>query len=82
MTATTVMQARVPLDLMQGLEFLAKVTDRTKSSIIYKAVQDYVREATEDYEDGMEALKREANPNRKLCTWDEITAMVEKERNV
>jgi len=74
--------ARLPLELISGMEFLAKVTEKTKSHIIYRAVEQYVQEAMEDYHDGKIAMAREVDPNRKILrSWDEIMVEMEKEKH-
>jgi len=82
MATTLDVHARLPAELVKTLEFVAKITERTKSNIIYKAVEDYLREQMEDYEDGELTLARESDPNRKLCSWEEIEAGLARKRNV
>lgn len=57
--------ARIPDDLNLALTKVAKLTERSKNHIIYKAIQNYVAEIQEDIEDyneAIEALKDNSPP--------------------
>jgi len=57
--------ARIPDDLNAALTEVAKLTERSKNHIIYKAIQNYVcelQEDIEDYNEAIEALKDDSPP--------------------
>ena len=57
----TVVTANIPDELNAALTEVAKATERSKSHIIFKAIQSYVselQEDIEDYNDAMEILAR------------------------
>ena len=57
--------ARIPDDLNVALTKVAKLTERSKNHIIYKAIQNYVcelQEDIEDYNEAIEALKDDSPP--------------------
>jgi|GEM_PF-4790509 len=80
--ATIDVHARIPVELAESLVFVSKVTQRTKSNLIYRAIESYLREMIEDYEDVQDVLERERDPNRKLHSWEDIKKRVVEIRNV
>ncbi len=57
--------ARIPDDLNKALTEVAKLTERSRSYIVIKAIQNYVAEIQEDIEDyneAIEALKDDSLP--------------------
>ena len=60
--------ARIPDDLNAALTQVAKQTERSKSHIILKAIQNYVFELQEDIEDynDAERILAQNNPNYSL----------------
>jgi len=60
--------ARIPDDLNAALTQLAKQTERSKSHIILKAIQNYVLELQEDIEDynDAERILAQNNPTYSL----------------
>ena len=48
--------ARIPDELNAALSKVAKVMERPKTFLIYKAVEQYIREAEQDIEDAEIAL--------------------------
>jgi len=78
MAARTVdIHARIPVELAQVLDNVSKLTERTKSNLIYRAVESYLKEAIEDYEDIQDVLERESRPNRKFYTSEEMEAFID-----
>ena len=55
--------ARIPDDLNVALTEVAKLTERSKNHIIYKAIQNYVLELQEDIEDYNTAVEVLAQNN-------------------
>jgi len=53
----SVITARIPDDLDKALTAVAKSTERSKSFIILKAIQNYVLELQEDIEDYNDAIE-------------------------
>jgi predicted DNA-binding protein len=70
--ATIDVHARIPVELAESLVFVSKVTQRTKSNLIYRAIESYLREMLEDYEDVQDVLEREKDPNRVFYTPKEV----------
>lgn len=60
--------ARIPDDLNEALTQVAKQTERSKSHIILKAIQNYVLELQEDIEDynDAERILAQNNPTYSL----------------
>lgn len=66
--------ARIPDDLNAALTEVAKLTERSKNHIIYKAIQNYVCELQEDIEDikaADEAIAR-IEAGGKTYSWEEV----------
>jgi predicted transcriptional regulator len=69
--------ARIPDELNAALSKVAKVMERPKTFLIYKAVEQYIREAEQDIEDAEIALARMKSPDRKFYTSEEIKERLE-----
>ena len=74
--------AQVPDDLNNSLQFVAKTLERSKSFIIIKAIEEYIREQLEDIEDAEEDLIRKNNPNRTFYTSEEVQKILEERLHV
>lgn len=64
----SVITARISDKLDKALTTVAKSTERSKSFIISKAIQNYVLELQEDYNDAIEILAR----NESRISWEEV----------
>jgi predicted transcriptional regulator len=67
----SVVTANIPDELNKALTEVAKSTERSKSHIILKAIQNYVlelQEDIEDYNDAIEALKDDGP----TISWEEV----------
>ena len=64
--------ARIPDDLNEALSKVAKIMERPKTFLIYKAIEGYIKEAEQDIEDAEIALARTKSPDRKFYTSEEI----------
>jgi len=73
----TTINARIPEELDKSLASLAHTLDRSKSYIINKALESYIREHLEDLEDAEIALASMNDPNRKLYTSEEVEAKLQ-----
>ncbi|MDK2897767.1 MAG: RHH-type transcriptional regulator, rel operon repressor / antitoxin RelB [Candidatus Atribacteria bacterium] len=62
------LSTRVPGDLVKKLEDLAKKTDRTKSYLVRKALEEYL----EELEDYLIAFERYTSGNKEYLTTDEV----------
>jgi len=69
--------ARIPDELNAALSKVAKVMERPKTFLIYKAVEQYIREAEQDIEDAEIALARMKSPDRKFYSSEEIKEKLE-----
>jgi RHH-type rel operon transcriptional repressor/antitoxin RelB len=61
---------RLPKEMEERIERLAKSTRRPKSFFIKEALANYL----DDMEDYYEVLKRRSDPNRELITIEELEA--------
>ncbi len=68
----SIINARIPDDLNKSLSLIAKAAERSKSYIIYKAIENYVRMELEDQENADIALERRNQPNKKLYSSDDV----------
>ncbi|OZG31668.1 ribbon-helix-helix domain-containing protein [Rickettsia endosymbiont of Culicoides newsteadi] len=59
-------------DLNISLFLIAKSMERSKSYIVHKAIESYIKEQLQDIEDAEDALARMKNPNRKFYTSEEM----------
>ncbi len=48
--------ARIPDDLNRSLSLVAKSMERSKSYVIHKAIENYIRKRLEDIQDAKKAL--------------------------
>ena len=69
--------ARIPDELNAALSKVAKVMERPKTFLIYKAVEQYIRDAEQDIEDAEIALARKKSHDRKFYTSEEIKERLE-----
>ena len=69
--------ARIPDDLNKALSKVAKIMERPKTFLIYKAIESYIKEAEQDIEDAEIALARMNEPNRKFYTSEEMKERLE-----
>jgi len=66
--------ARIPDELNAALSKVAKVMERPKTFLIYKAVEQYIREAEQDIEDAEIALAVMNDKTMKRYTSEEVKA--------
>lgn len=69
--------ARIPDDLNEALSKVAKIMERPKTFLIYKAIEGYIKEAEQDIEDAEIALARTKSPDRKFYTSEEVKERLE-----
>lgn len=69
--------ARIPDELNTALSKVAKVMERPKTFLIYKAVEQYIREAEQDIEDAEIALAVMNDKTMKRYTSEEVKARLE-----
>jgi predicted transcriptional regulator len=69
--------ARIPDELNAALSKVAKVMERPKTFLIYKAVEQYIREAEQDIEDAEIALAVMNDKTMKRYTAEEVKARLE-----
>lgn len=69
--------ARIPDELNAALSKVAKVMERPKTFLIYKAVEQYIREAEQDIEDAEIALAVMNDKTMKRYTSEEVKARLE-----
>lgn len=69
--------ARIPDELNAALSKVAKVMERPKTFLIYKAVEQYIREAEQDIEDAEIALAVMNDKTMKRYTSEEIKERLE-----
>jgi len=69
--------ARIPNDLNEALSKVAKIMERPKTFLIYKAIEGYIKEAEQDIEDAEIALARTKSPDRKFYTSEEVKERLE-----
>ena len=69
--------ARIPDDLNEALSKVAKIMERPKTFLIYKAIERYIKEAEQDIEDAEIALARMNEQNRKFYTSEEMKERLE-----
>lgn len=69
--------ARIPDELNAALSKVAKVMERPKTFLIYKAVEQYIREAEQDIEDTEIALAVMNDKTMKRYTSEEVKARLE-----
>ena len=69
--------ARIPDDLNEALSKVAKIMERPKTFLIYKAIEEYIKEAEQDIEDAEIALARTKSPDRKFYTSEEVKERLE-----
>ena len=69
--------ARIPDELNAALSKVAKVMERPKTFLIYKAVEQYIREAEQDIEDAEIALTVMNNKTMKRYTSEEVKERLE-----
>jgi hypothetical protein len=67
----SVITARISDDLDKALTAVAKSTERSKSFIVSKAIQNYVLELQEDIEDYNDAIEILAR-NEPRVSWEEV----------
>jgi len=67
----SVITARISDDLNKALTSVAKKSERSKSFIISKAIQNYVLELQEDIEDYNDAIAILAKDNTRT-SWEEV----------
>jgi len=67
----SVITARISDDLNKALTSVAKKSERSKSFIIAKAIQNYVLELQEDIEDYNDAIAILAKDNTRV-SWEEV----------
>jgi predicted transcriptional regulator len=67
----SVITARISDDLNKALTSVAKKSERSKSFIISKAIQNYVLELQEDIEDYNDAIAILAKDNTRV-SWEEV----------
>jgi predicted DNA-binding protein len=63
--------ARISDDLDKALTAVAKKAERSKSFIISKAIQNYVLELQEDFEDYNDAIAILSQDNTRI-SWEEV----------
>lgn len=68
--------ARISEELDKSLAMLAQSLDRSKSYIVNKALESYIREHLEDLEDAKIALARVKNPNRVSLNSNEMRSRI------
>lgn len=69
--------ARIPDELNAALSKVAKVMERPKTFLIYKAVEQYIREAEQDIEDAEIALAVMNDKTMKRYTAEEVKVRLE-----
>lgn len=69
--------ARIPDELNAALSKVAKVMERPKTFLIYKAVEQYIREAEQDIEDAEIALAVMNDKTMKRYTSEEVKERLE-----
>lgn len=69
--------ARIPDELNAALSKVAKVMERPKTFLIYKAIEQYIREAEQDIEDAEIALAVMNDKTMKRYTAEEVKARLE-----
>jgi len=69
--------ARIPDELNAALSKVAKVMERPKTFLIYKAVEQYIREAEQDIEDAEIALSVMNDKTMKRYTSEEVKERLE-----
>ena len=69
--------ARIPDELNAALSKVAKVMERPKTFLIYKAIEQYIREAEQDIEDAEIALAVMNDKTMKRYTSEEVKARLE-----
>jgi len=69
--------ARIPDELNAALSKVAKVMERPKTFLIYKAVEQYIKEAEQDIEDAEIALAVMNDKTMKRYTSEEVKARLE-----
>lgn len=69
--------ARIPDDLNEALSKVAKIMERPKTFLIYKAIEGYIKDAEQDIEDAEIALSRMNEQNRKFYTSEEMKERLE-----
>jgi len=69
--------ARIPDDLNEALSKVAKIMERPKTFLIYKAIEGYIKDAEQDIEDAEIALARTKSPDRKFYTSEEVKERLE-----
>ena len=67
----SVITARISDDLNKALTSVAKKSERSKSFIVSKAIQNYVLELQEDIEDYNDAIAILAKDNTRV-SWEEV----------
>ena len=67
------LSVRVPKEMEERLERLAKSTKRPKSFFVKEALENYLK----DMEDFYEALKRESAEDRNLISLEELERALE-----
>jgi predicted transcriptional regulator len=67
----SIITARIPDDLDKTLTAIAEKTERSKSFIISKAIQNYVLELQEDIEDYNDAIAILAQDNTRI-SWNAV----------
>ncbi len=73
----TTITTRIPNDLNNSLSLIAKSMERSKSYIVHRAIESYIKEQLEDIEDAEDALVRIKSPNRKFYTSEEMKQRLE-----
>lgn len=69
--------ARIPDDLNEALSKVAKIMERPKTFLIYKAIEEYIKEAEQDIEDAEIALAVMKDKNMKCYTSVEVKERLE-----
>ena len=69
--------ARIPDDLNEALSKVAKIMERPKTFLIYKAIEEYIKEAEQDIEDAEIALAVMKDKNMKRYTSVEVKERLE-----
>jgi RHH-type transcriptional regulator, rel operon repressor / antitoxin RelB len=69
---STSISVRLPDDIAQNLEDLAKTIERSKTYVIRKAIEEYLKE----YADYLIALERLNNKDDKIISDEEMTELL------
>ncbi len=69
---STSVSIRLPEDMNQRIEYLARIIDRSKTYVIIKAIEEYL----EEYADYLIALERLNDKNDKIISSGELRVQI------